>query len=533
MGIRNILRRLKRSTTAKNPAQWFIDWAGGGETGSGITVNAETALRHTPVWAAVTLIAETVATLPLHVYRRIDGGRERVANPIATLLGTLPNSHMSAGPFWEAMLGNVLLRGNAYAEIERDNAGRPIGLWPLNPTKMQIKLEPTGDLLYIYDVLHGIPAKNILHLRGFSSDGIVGYSPIMQNREQLGLGMGATRYAAAFFANGSAPDGTLQHPETLTEDAAKRLKASWEQAHSRDNAHRVAVLEEGMTWQQVALSPKDSQLVEIQRLSVEDAARIWHIPPHKLQDLTHATFSNIEHQGIEFLTQTLAPWLRRVREEVTIKLLSGELYAEHVVESLLRGDIKTRYDAYRIGIAGTFLQPNEVRAWENLPRIEGGDVLLAPLNMTTIDKLGDEPEPPPEPVVEPLVEPDDEPDDVGDEAVRAFRPILLDVIQARIITKECKALRKADPAEFYATHAKHVREVLTPTVQALAASVKSPVDPDGYLVRLADELCREAQVGLSEHEGERAELLDLWQSTRAAVLADRILHDVGGIPCSN
>jgi len=540
MGIRNILVRwlMRGATTTKNPAQWLVDYFNGGPTDAGIDVGMDSSITHTPVWAAVTLIAETVAALPLHVYRKTDAGRERVTNSaVARLLAVQPNKLMTAGPFVEALTGHVLIRGNAFAEIERDGATRPVGLWPLDPRKIQIRAESSGDLWYIYDHNTPIPGKNILHLRGFSDDGIIGYSPIQKNRETIGLGAAAQKYAAMFFGNDSSPGGVLQHPGVMTKEAAGRLKARWEDAHQGGNAHRTAVLEEGMTWQQIALSPEDSQLAEIRRMSVEDVARIYHIPPHKLQELTHATFSNIEHQGIEFLTQTLAPWLRRWREEVTAKLLTGNMYAEHVVESLLRGDIKTRYEAYRVGIAASFLMPNEARRWENLEEVEGGNVLLAPMNTTTIDKVGADP-PKPDPVVEPATpddEPTDEPVDEPDPDViaTAFRPLIIEAAQARIVGKEVKALRRAIGGDvtaavesFYPKHRGLICKCLSPIVSALAASSGSRVDVDGYLVRLADELCINAAASAIDNEADLAPLLDVWEVTRSEILADRIIEDI-------
>lgn len=523
MGILNFFKRIAtRDTNTRNPAKWLIDFVTGGATASGVTVNQVTALRHTPVWAAITLVSEKLGDLPLHVFQRAaDGSRRRVENPISKLLSTQPNRDMPAGPFFETLTGHVMLGGNAYAEIERNQGEVPIALWPLDPKQMQIKRESSGELLYIcqFNGLEvGIVARNILHLRGYGDNGIVGMSPIRQNRDQLSIGMAATKFAGSFFANDASPSGVLTHPLKLDQVAADRLKANWKKAHSGGNARSVAVLEEGLTWEQIALSPEDSQLAEIQAMSVQDVARIYHIPPHKLQDLSNATFSNIEHQGLEFLTDTLSTWMRRWTQEINLKLLTGGLFSDFIVEALLRGDIKTRYDAFRVAIQSSFLMPNEARRFENLPPVEGGDVILVPQNMTTIDRVGESQAP-----------------TVSINAARSFRPLLLEVIERRITTKEIKALRRAIGGDvqaaaesFYPKHREHIRSCLAPVVSALAVSCGAAVDVEGYLIRLADELCDQSRSQAVENASDLETLLSTWEGTRSEVLADRIITDFGG-----
>jgi HK97 family phage portal protein len=312
----------------------------------------------------------------------------------------------------ETLMGHVLLWGNAYAEIEFDTAGNVVALWPLRPSNM-IRIDTTrnGELLYTYALpgsvssqgamLEGkasggmvtFPQSSIFHLRGLSSNGIVGYSPITLHREALGLALAAEEYGARFFGNSAQPGGVLQTPNRLSERGAANLKASWEDAHRGvREAWRVAILEEGVEWKGVGLPPGDAQFIETRQYQLTEVSRIFRVPPHKISDLNRATYSNVDKQEQQFKGDSLEPWLVRFEEQATISLLSPaerqSLFLEYLMDAQWRADIRTRYEAYARGKQWGWLSTNDIREYENLNPIENGDDYWQPVNMMNV---GDEP----------------------------------------------------------------------------------------------------------------------------------------------
>jgi HK97 family phage portal protein len=395
------MERRSQISTLKDPARWLVDWFGGHTSATGVQVTNESARRITAVWAAVKIISESVASLPCFVYqRRKDGkGRDRQTdNPIHRLIHTQPNPWQSSFEWREMMQGHLCMRGNAYSEMLYDRRGGIQSLIPRHPDRMRvydISQESIGNhpLVYEYQPASG-PARflfpdEVLHLKGLSDDGFVGLSPIHEFRETLGLSIGTEGYAARFFRNYANPGGVLTHPKTLSAPAVTRLREQWEQKHQGvDNAHKVAVLEEGLTWTAIGVKPIDSQLIESRKFSIAEIARIFRVPPHMLADLDKATFSNIEQQSIEFVMHSLRPWLVRWEQRLGMALLtpreqSQGLFIEFSVDGLLRGDVKSRYAAYAVGRQWGWLSPNDVRAFENMnPREDdGGDAYHEPLNM--------------------------------------------------------------------------------------------------------------------------------------------------------
>lgn len=380
---------------------------GGAPTATGKAVNETTALGADAVWACVRVISEDVAKLPLVTYRRLQPrGKERVPNhPLYSLLHDQPNPLMGSLQFRETMQAHLCTWGNAYAEIERDDVGRPVGLWPLNPRNMQRPERSRADtLLYPYTLPNGqpvvFPQARMFHLRGLSFDGVVGYSPIAVHRETVGLDLALKEYGARFFGNGARPGGVLQSKTALSQGAIDRLKASWEMAHQGlSQAHRVAILEEGLEWKQVGLPNEDAQYIDAQKLSVLDIARIYRVPPHKIADLDRATYSNIESQSISFVTDTLLPWLVRWEQQINMDLLlpseRATYFVEHLVSGLLRGDTQSRFAAYAVGRQWGWLSADDIRELENMnPLPDGqGAIYLVPLNMTPADKIGELPPP--------------------------------------------------------------------------------------------------------------------------------------------
>lgn len=383
-----------------NPISWLAEALGGNKAASGVNVTPSTALQSTAVFACVRVLAETVASLPLPVYRRLPGGgKERaIGHYLYSILHDLPNPELTSFEFREALMGHLALWGNAYAEIERDNGGRVRALWPLRPDRMQVYREQ-GELRYKYQLPDGsyvvLKPIQVMHIRGLSGDGIVGYSPIRLAREAIGLALATEEFGARFFSNGAHPGGIIEYPGTLKEEAYQRFKQSVQEAYGGlSKSHRLMILEQGLKYHQVGIPPEDSQYLETRKFQVNEIARIFRIPPHMIGDLERATFSNIEHQSIEFVVHTIRPWL--VRWEQAIKrdlFLPGErnsYFAEFLVDGLLRGDIKSRYEAYAIGRQNGWLSADDIRELENMnPLPDGqGKIYLVNGNMLPTDMVG-------------------------------------------------------------------------------------------------------------------------------------------------
>lgn len=412
---------------------------------TGASVTPDTALGLTAVHACIQVITDNVASLPVMTYRRLDKGKERaVDHPVFTLLHDAPNPWMSPFVFKETLMGHLLLWGNAYAEIVRDKqSGQPVALWPLRPSDIQkIQRSASGELIYTYRVpssqsaigsqsagdLVEIPQRNMLHLRGLSSDGVIGYSPITLHREALGLALAAEEYGARFFGNNSTPGGVLQAKTRLSDGAVKNLKESWEAAHrGLSESHRVAILEEGVEWKQIGLPPEDAQFIEARTFQLQEICRIFRIPPHKAGDLTRATYSNIEKQEQQFMIDCLRPWLVRWEEQMTKDLLVVRERAQYDIEFLmegqLRADIKTRYDAYGVGRQWGWLSVNDIREFENMNPVEGGDEYLTPANMMPLGTV-------PPALQEGGEEGESDEEDSEDEE-RSYELMLRDVMQKR------------------------------------------------------------------------------------------------------
>ncbi len=376
---------------------WMEKLFGVGVTSvSGVEVDPDSALRQSGVWRAVNLISGAVGFLPVGVYEQLpDGGKNRIrANPAARLLNRRANPFMSASALRETMMGHALTWGNGYAEIERDNGGRAIQLWLLLPNRTEPKLDENKRLFYEVTPKSGgspkrLPWQNVLHLHGLGWDGLKGYSVISYAVDSIGLSLGAEKFAGGYFGRGATPGGVIQIPEKMDPEDRQKLKEDWAEMHKGlDNAHRVAILEEGAQWQQIGISAKDSQLLESRKFGLGDVSRWFGVPPHMLGDLERATFSNIEQQGIEFVTWSLAPWLKRWEDECAYKLLPADqqdtVFCEFITAALLKGDTASRFAAYMVGRQAGFLSINDIRRFENMNPIADGDDYLQPLNMVPV-----------------------------------------------------------------------------------------------------------------------------------------------------
>ena len=405
MGIITKAMERRFNLSATNAFSHLVDW--GMSTHSGVSVTEENALKYSAVYACVRILSKTVASLPLITYLRTgDKEKERATKlPLYTLLHDQPNPFMSSFDFRQTLQSHLALWGNGYAEIQYNGSGKIVALWPLRPDKMEKVSRGANGLVYRYRLPNGepqdFPQEKIFHLRGLASDGIVGYSPIALARQAVGLGLATETFGAKFFGNDARPGGILSHPGELGEEAHGRLRDSWQSRHGGlSNSHNVAILEEGMKYDQIGIPPEEAQFLETRKFQIQDIARIYDIPLHMLGDLDRATFSNIEHQSIQFVTHTIRPWLVSWEQAISLQLMSKRdrerYFSEFLVAGLLRGDTTSRYAAYATGRQNGWLSANDIRALENMNPIPDGDVYLVPLNMIPASDAGEEQQQPEE-----------------------------------------------------------------------------------------------------------------------------------------
>ena len=378
------------------PQQNFASWVssmGGRQTSAGTMVNTKTALGLSAVRACVTLLAESVAQLPCELYRRDeDGGRKRATDhPVYDLIHASPNRKDTSFEYYEQAQGALGLEGNYYALIERDGAGYPTELIPIHPKKVRV-LKGNDGLPYYHliEVGETLPMSMIHHIKDFSIDGFVGLSRLETNADALGLAMATEQHASAVFQRGATMSGVIERPREATaiadQAAVDRLLAKFAERHAGlRNMFSVALLQEGMTYRQLAMDNDKAQLLESRNFGVNEVCRLYKIPPHMIQQLDKATFNNIEHMGLQFVIYTLLPWIKRHESAMMRDLLlrdeRKDLYIEFNVSGLLRGDQKSRYESYAIGRNWGWLSVNDIRRLENMPPIPGGDRYLTPLNM--------------------------------------------------------------------------------------------------------------------------------------------------------
>jgi len=371
---------------------------GGYDTNAGVSVTQTGSLKNTAVFACVRILAETIASLPLNIYeKRPDGGKSNAdGHYLQEILHDLTNPETTSFEFRETMMGHLALWGNAYAEIQRTKSGRVMALWQLRPDRMSVERK-NGMIVYKYLLPDGTTPHfspgQIMHLRGLSHDGLVGYSPIALARQAVGLALATEEFGGRFFRNGARPGMVLEHPGLLGEEALERLRDSVYSHHQGlSNAHRLMILEEGMKLETIGIPPNDAQFLETRKFQLSEIARIFRVPPHMLADLERATFSNIEQQNIDFVVHTIRPWLVRWEQAIRRDLFAPNerkrYFAEFVVDGLLRGDVESRYNAYATARQNGWMSANDIRRLENMNPVDGGDVYLIPLNMIPATDAG-------------------------------------------------------------------------------------------------------------------------------------------------
>lgn len=538
-------KKEKRSSLS-NLQAWLVGmFTGGTKSATGVNVTPDRALQASAVYACVRVLAETIASLPLHVYKRLDRGKEKaVDHYLYSILHDAPNPEMTSFEFRETMMGHLCLRGNAYAEKVYDRAGRIKELWPLNPDRVTVTRDKTTKQL-VYTVTIPDEARKaelgsdrILHIRGLSGDGIIGYSPVRLARESIGLSLATEEYGARFFGNGSRPGGVLEHPGKLGTEARKNLKTSWEEMHKGlEQSHRIAILEEGLKWHQIGIAPEEAQFLETRKFQLNDIARIFRVPPHLIGDLERSTFSNIEHSSIDFVVHTIRPWLVRWEQALKLRLIrereGDQIYfAEFLVDGLLRGDVQSRYNAYAVGRQNGWLSADDIRELENMNPLPGeqGKTYLLPLNMVPADqtaKVGD------------MAKEKGLQDENKKQKQRfnnAFRHLFKDAI-TRIIKREradvLRQVRKKQTIEefekwleeFYGEHEEFVRKNITPVITSfleMTGQVESIEDNiNEYIEKhIRNSVANIRTLVANESDKEKAliEMFDSWEGKRTVEL---------------
>lgn len=513
---------------------WLNNGNVGGLSAAGVNVNPNTGLTFTAVYAAIRVLAESIAGLPLKVYAK-NGNTTRVAtdHPVYRLLHDAPSNEQSSYSWRETIMGHVLTYGNGYSEIIRNGAGVPVAIFPIRPDRVSIT-RIDDQLAYIYThekEQRAIHADDVIHVAGLGFDGLQGYSPIRLFREAIGMGLAAEEFGAAFFGNAARPSGVLSHPGQLTQEAAGRLRDSWGAMHRGANkAGKVAILEEGMQWQHLSIPNDDAQFLESRQFQVREIARIYRVPPHLLADMEGgASFASIEQMSMDFLRYSLRPWLVRWEQELMRKLIgSRDRYIiEHSADALLRGDTTTRYNAHKIGREGGWLSVNDIRRLEGLNEINGGDTYLQPLNMTEVGSSNDT-------------------DDILGEA-RASRDMIRPVVQStakRLAKVEGQALIRgikkhlegasdgvaflvwAD--EYYRKHSDIMAEAFTPIVESLMMTENRAGDAGVEAGELAAFVASESLRGINQIVQEAATATDAAGELRriAADLPDASRNEI-------
>ncbi|MBX9877622.1 MAG: phage portal protein [Candidatus Obscuribacterales bacterium] len=560
---------LEKRSHPSNPSDKIVQLFGGGSQAyTGRFINTDQAMRY-PVFAAcVGVISSAAMTLPWFIYEYKKDDKKEIARKFSLygLLHDQPHPNWTSADFVEFILVCLLTNGNFYALIERTEGGVITKLTPIHPSRVRIDyvklLKDDPELVFYYQPKNGgaeIPlflGRDLFYIRGMSLDGICGVSPIRMLMEAIGLGLAAEEFGAKLFGNGASPRGVLLHPNKLNGEKAKDLREQFERANSGlDNVNRVAVLEEGMKFESISLAADEAQFLETRKFQRSEIYGAMRVQAHKVGDLEHATFSNIEHQNIEFVQSTMLPWMRRIEQCARRDLLSTTeklLYSiEFKLDGLLRGDIKTRYEAYAIGRQNGFLSGNDIRDLENMEPYEGGEIYWRPVNMVPADT----------PVAVPKEARTNNPYLIGlqeitqerrnhDAVIAEIKNVIADAVQ-RSVSKESKALtRQVEKVsrggtlkefqswtdEFYGQFRTEMTTTLMPAVRALGAltegfSDKAIDDIVGKHVERSIQLIGEimsGDLGLSDKLKEMTRAISEWKETRKDELLDLLEDKANG-----
>jgi HK97 family phage portal protein len=487
-------------------------------TGSdtGIRVTEQVALTAAAVWSAVQLISSTVSTLPVHVMKRRDGGKD-YDHPVYRLLADEPNEFMTAPVWRECQMLNLLLWGNSFSAIERDEMFRPTALLPLRSDCTRVA-RVNGKLVYQTSVggtAYTLRPDQVLHVMGMSLDGISGLPPIQYHAQTVGLSLATAKFASKFFSNAGNLGGILSTPP-MSDEALKKFAVDWRNKNvGLDNALRVGVLPDGYKFTPTSTDPEKGQMLATRVFQIREIARIYRVPAHMLGDTEKASYASLEIQSAEFYSQCIQPWCVKLEHEMARKLLLESerptLEVRFNLDSSLRATARERFAAHVQATGAPFATTNEARAKEGLPPIKGGDDLLRPLNMAPPGAAAPAKQPP--------------------AANPAARSLIEDAAR-RLLTKESKALARSakkhagKPDEFGAWaddfYSRH-RELVAATVTAPFAAAAVPTTPDDYAARHCDESRAAAIAAFAA--GTTDDLTDTWEAMRPHDVAEQLLTE--------
>jgi HK97 family phage portal protein len=526
------------STPLDDPDDWLYDALGAAPSSSGMRVSHESALKYAPLWRGINLISRDVAKLPLFVYKRNGDGKDRANDhPAYTLLRYKPNAEMIAFPFWQTLVGHVLTRGNGYAYIFRLGSGVANELIPLNPDNTY-PVRANGVLTYVTKV-NGEDRKllpeNVLHIKGFSFDGLVGYNVIQKARDSLGRGIAAGEYGSRFFRNDAKPSIVLEHPAKLSDQAVRHLRESWSTMHQGvENAHKPAILEEGMKVHAYSINARDAQLLETRAFEIRDVANWLNIPPHKLGDSSRVSYNSLEQENQSYLDDALDPWLVNIEQECRDKLLTeAEKSADtHVIEfmrqAMLRADISARGEFYVKATGGhPWMTVNEVRGLENMNPVDGFDDIQAPTNNFGDAAGGAVPKPKPKGGND-AAKADAE---TNSAAMKAMRAVLVDATRRmakRLVTHAKKAAKTPETLTAWldvglaADHRATLLEAMSPALAVCATTLDVPIDPQGVV----DQMLLDFRTDLTNAGAAGVEsILSTYETGVPDVIAGRVFGD--------
>lgn len=489
--LAKLLARERREYNTKNPSAQFIEMLGGSPTKAGVSVNETSALALPTVYACIRVLAESVASLPLVLYR--DDGRNKVPavdHPLYFLMHDQPNSTQTSFVWREGVQAHLAGWGNHCSRIIRGRGRRVMALEPMNPAQVQIDIV-NGQKVFRYAGVNGgqavLPSDEVLHVQGISYDGIKGWSPIRLHREAIGWGLATQQFSSMFFGNGARVSGVLEHPGNVQDP--EKVRKEWEALYGGENQNRLAILQQGMKYQNISVSPDDAQFVQTRGLQVAEICRIFNVPPVLVQDFSRATWSNAEHADLAFVKHTLLPWLTRIESALNMSLLTeserGRYFFRFKVQGLLRGDNAGRAAFYHSGITDGWMTRNEARALEDLDPLDGLDEPLTPVSAAQpMNQPADGKQPDGNP-------PDDAPAEDDSENLQARRIALL--AAGRVLARAVSGLRKArietaTPAEFQARAAAVLDDAARYAVSALGVTERdADIWRAGSLGRLAGD----------------------------------------------
>lgn len=547
-------------STFRDPAEWLFESMGAFRSASGIRVTPQKALSLSAYLACQRVISEDTAKLPLIVYRRLDRGKERAPeHPAYPIVHDQPNPDMSSMAFRETLTHHAMGWGNGYAEIQRVGAGGVHAMWPIHPSRVEMVRNQDGAWVYRvwsddggYYVLE---PDRMFHIHGMGFDGRTGYSIARMAAESLGVAIATQQFGGRFFSNGLNIGGVYQTDKKLSDTGYQRLRKSMEDVHAGvDNAHKAMILEEGLKFAKTTIPPDEAQWLETRQFQVEDICR-WHrVSPHKVQHLLRSTFNNIEHLGLEHVTDTLMPWEVRWEQEIQRKIIRDPNYfAEHLNDALLRGDTMSRYQAHNLSITGGWGTRNEARIKENMNPLPGLDEPLEPVAIAKApesksdDQKPESDEPPAKPAKKRKDEEDAEAATI-ELRRKAFARVFADAAQ-RLLNKEQNAVARAEkkhghntPAmaewarEFLQEHGTECYNAMLPLASAFIENETA----QPLLASTAKAMTMKLMLWANDHLGESAAIIEQhgashesWKVTRAPQIATALIERLSKCQATN